>query len=929
VALSPGTRLGSHEVVALLGSGGMGEVYRARDLKLNRAVAVKTLPEAFSLDADRIARFKREAQVLASLNHPNIAAIHGFEESNGVQVLVLELVEGPTLADRIAHGSIPLDEALPIARQIAEALGAAHEQGIIHRDLKPANIKLRPDGTAKVLDFGLAKALEPSVGVGAGVTASPTITTPAMTRMGVILGTAAYMSPEQAKGRPADKRSDVWAFGCVLYEMLTGKRPFDGEDVTDTVATVLKGEPDWSALPPEVPPQIRLLLKRCLEKDRRARVSDISIARFLTTETIPPAAGLSAEAQSVPVRHPGLITWAIAGLLIGAALTATATWTMFRLAPAAAPRVIRFSIAPPAAQPLSVLSTDRVIAISPDGTHIVYRSNTGHLTGQLMVRALDELESRPLAGINNARAPFISPDGRWVGFFDLDGLKKVSIAGGPPILLCSIGAGSSRGASWGPDGTIVFATSDTMTGLLSVPAGAGKPKALTTPDREHGEINHWFPSVLPGGHAVLFTVSRGGSIEDAQVAVVDLKTGRHKTLVRGGTSAEYVDTGHLVYAAAGALRAVRFDLARLEVVGDPVPVVEQLMMTPTGGANFAVSRTGSLVFLPATARALPTAPRSLVWVDRQGREEPLKAPPREYAIPRLSPDGTRIALDIRDQASDIWIWDLRRQTMTRLTSDPNSDQSPVWTPDGAFIVWTASQSAGIPNLYRQSADGAGAVERLTTSPFAQFPTSISADASRLVLFEGPGGAAYAIGAITLKGSSIAAASRSSAAVGGQYHVEQLIHPIPASALNPEVSPDGRWLAYQSNESGQDEIYVRPFPSVDDGRWLVSTAGGSRPAWARRGRELFYLDRNDLLTAVLVQTTGSTFKAADPRKLLETRYYAGASVRGVPLRGYDVSLDGQRFLMIKEDTGASATGPQASLVVIENWFEELKQRVPTK
>ncbi len=978
MALQTGTRLGPYEIQSPLGAGGMGEVYRARDMKLGRDIAIKILPSTFTHDPERVARFEREAQLLAALNHPHIAAIYGLEEANGAQFLVLELVEGETLADRLATGgALEVNEALAIATQLADALEAAHEKGIIHRDLKPANIALTADGQVKVLDFGLGKALEPEGGSDPSL--SPTLTLRA-TQAGVILGTAAYMSPEQARGRAADKRTDIWAFGCVLYEMLTGRRAFEGEDVTDTIAAVVRGEPDWSALPSSLPPQIELLVRRCLVKDRRQRISDIGVARFLMTETIPapPApAPLAAPPQPTPASRKRVTLAASVGLAIGGALTALGVWAIARLTPPPSPQPVHFAIVPPAAQPLSIQGADRDIAISPTGTHIVYRAGGSGGVPQLVVRAIDQLEAQPLTATANARVPFLSPDGRWVGFFAAQEMKKVSITGGPAITLCRTTTGPPRGASWAPDDTIIFASADTATGLLRVPAGGGDPKVLTIPDRAHGESDHYFPSVLPGGRGVLFTIAAAQGPENAQVAVLDLRTGQRKTLVRGGSHAEYVDPsalreaqgrpeqgrgatgsgqGYLVYAAAGSLRAVRFDLDRLEVTSDPVPVVEQVMMSNTGAADFAISRSGTLIFVPGAAGALLAgAQRSLVWVNRQGREEPIKALLRAYTAPRLSPDGTRVAVGIRDQEQDIWIWDLGRQTLTRLTFDATLDDYPVWTPDSRRIIFS-SQRAGPPNLYWQAADGTGAIERLTTSPNPQLMNSISPDGSRLLFFEVMPKTGSDIMSLTLgsapsaaRGTGPSSASAPSAGSGqarpagpstslsagpgptvsaaetpaqpAQGRTDVLVQTTFAE-LNAEVSPDGRWLAYASNESGQNQIYVRPFPNVNAGRWQVSTSGGTRPVWARSGRELFYLDVNNQLTAVPVQTTGSTFSAGNPVKLFEGRYYTGSN-----LRTYDVSPDGQRFLMIKDSAPSDQppTATPASLVVVLNWFEELKAR----
>ena len=515
MTLASGARLGSYEVAAPIGAGGMGEVYRARDTKLNRDVALKILPEAFALDGDRIARFRREAQVLASLNHPNIAAIYGFEDSGSTHALVLELVEGPTLADRIAKGSIRLDEALSIATQIAGALEAAHEQGIIHRDLKPANIKLRDDGAVKVLDFGLAKAMEPASAISPAMTASPTITTPAqMTGVGIILGTAAYMSPEQAKGRAADKRSDIWAFGCVLYEMLVGERAFEGEDVSETLAAVLKSEPDWSALPGDIPDRIVALIKRCVTKDPRARVADVAAPLYVLSESGGAPSGVQSPRDARISSRRVLVAAGVGGM-IGILLTALVTRTLFPRPDTQPPRVTRFSITPTPAMPLMVQAHD--VAISPDGTLIAYQAGTG--LGQVMLRAMGELEARPLADSIGSRLPFFSPDGLWVGFFGNQVLKKVSIAGGASITICNV-TRAGRGASWGSTGTIVFADAE---GLKTVSQDGGEPKTLTKPDPAGGEL-HVFPSFLPNSRAVLFTIRRPP--ENMQVALLDLTTGQ-------------------------------------------------------------------------------------------------------------------------------------------------------------------------------------------------------------------------------------------------------------------------------------------------------------------------------------------------------------------------------------------------------------------
>ena len=651
MVLSPGARLGPYEVTAQIGVGGMGEVYRATDTNLARQVAIKVLPEAVAADADRLARFDREAKALASLNHPNIAAIYGLERSGATSALVMELVEGPTLADRIAQGSIPIDEALPIAKQIAEALEAAHEQEIIHRDLKPANIKVRSDGTVKVLDFGLAKAMKPAGAMSPNASMSPTITSPAMmTGVGMILGTAAYMAPEQAKGRPADKRSDVWAFGCVLYEMLTGRRAFEGEDMTEVLGAVVRLEPNWEALSSDVSQPVRTLLHACLVKDRRTRIADIAAALFVLDHQTGLTAAGTVAAGPLPRRSLWRrVVTPVAAALVVSAVVGAAVWFGTARSP---PRVARFPLTTASANALSISGTDRDLAITPDGSRIVY---VGSGRAELLMRSLDRVEPIVLAR-GELRGVFVAPDGQWVGFVDLNRtLKKVAITGGPSLTLTAIDGGA-RGATWGSEDTIIFATNNPATGLLRVSAAGGESTVVSRPNRDRGEADHLWPEILPGGRSVLFTVTAvSGGLDAAQIAVLDLDTGAQTIVLRGGSHAHYVSTGHLVYTAGGALRAVAFDLSRREVQGTPVSVLPRVVTTTYGAGDDAVAADGTLVYVDAPGTASSASfgvDRTLVWVDRAGREEPLAAPPRAYRQPRLSPDGTRIAVSIQDQEQD-------------------------------------------------------------------------------------------------------------------------------------------------------------------------------------------------------------------------------------------------------------------------------------
>jgi len=860
-------------------------------------------------DPDRLARLTREAHVLAALNHPNIAHIHGIEDADGTRALVMELVEGPTLDRRIARGPIPIEEALPIARQIAHALEAAHDKGIVHRDLKPANIAVTSDGTVKVLDFGLATALDAAAGTVPDAVEAPAITSPpTITEAGVILGTAAYMSPEQARGTAAGKRSDMWAFGCVLYEMLTGHQAFAAEPPSAMLAHASMKEPDWGALPADTPPPIRRLLRRCLERDRKRRLDSAADAVLDIDDAI------SSPVEPLPSAAPrsrGVV--AAVPLTAGALVAALAAWGVMRSTPSPPAHVTRFAIVPPPAQPLNISGPDRDLAISPDGRYLVYRAGGSQTAGSpLMVRALDRLDAHPVADVFNAYAPFFSPDGRWIAFFENTELKKVSIDGGPVATLCHIN-GMPLGATWDDGHAIIFATSTPGTGLWRVASDGGEPTVLTTPDPAAHEAGHAFPSVLPGGRGVLFTIAPAGQGSSSQVAVLDLDSGQRRTLIREGSDAKYADTGHLVFAAAGALRAVRFDLDRREVLGDPVTLVDQVFTKGTGAASYTMSRAGTLVYTVGTA---DDAMRSLVWVDRQGREERIEAPPRYYGPPRISPDGSRVALGILDHGNtDIWIWELARKELRRLTFAPGMDGLPVWTPDNRRIIFMSDRT-GVLNLYMQAADGTGTVDRLTTSANPQWSTSLTRDGTWLGGFELVPGRAFT-DVVFFQRPSTAKRQVSGPSQGAN---DTALEPSPDmrfSGAFADFSPNGRYVAYQAFDSGRYEVYVRPFPQVDQGRWQVSAGGATRPVWARSGRELFYLDESNALIAVPVQTSGRTFSAGTPVTLFDTKY-----VEANPARHFDVSPDGQRFLMIKD----SPSSTPASLVVVEHWFEELKARL---
>jgi serine/threonine protein kinase/Tol biopolymer transport system component len=892
MGLSAGARLGGYEIIDALGEGGMGEVYRARDTALHRDVAIKILPDTFAADADRVARFTREAQTLATLNHPHIAQIYGLEGQGG-QVgttgprippfLVMELVDGEDLAQRIARGPIPLDEVGAIATEIAAGLEAAHDKGIIHRDLKPANIKLTPDGTVKILDFGLAKA----GGVGGDDLANSPTFTVAATQMGTVLGTAAYMAPEQARGKAVDKRADIWAFGCVLFEMLTGRQAFAGETVTDILAAVVHTEPDWSALPAGTSPAMRRLLRQCLQKDPKGRLRDIGDATLVMADVD--------EAPAVaPVSRPRRRVRLAALCCIASAIAAAgATWLLSR--PSSSP-VIRTMLATSGPTALSVSASLRDLAITPDGTRIIYRG-----TNELLVRSLDAFEPARISGAGTAQGPFVSPDGQWVGFFDGFGLKKVSIGGGASVTIAPVD-GAARGATWAGD-TIVFATT-APTGLYRVAASGGEPVVLTTPDQARGEGDHLWPEFIDGRDAVLYTiVPLGGSTDSARIAVLDLRSGRSTVVVDGASHAQYVPTGHLVYAVAGTLRAATFDLDTLRV-GTPTPVIDGVLTTPFAAANYTISRTGTLAYVP---RGASEGQRSLVWIDRAGREERIAAPPRDYFYPRISPDGSRIALDVRAQGhTDIWIWHLTQQTLTRLTSDPATDIYPVWARDSQRVLFGSSRQGVTENLFWQAADGTGSAERLTHSSNQQAPFAVTADGRHVVARERAPQTRFDLILVRLQ---------------PPYETKPLIA-TPFNELNGEPSPDGRWLAYQSDASGQFEIYVQPLPDVDGGRWQVSTNGGRMPAWAPDGSELFYVSSEGAMMSVRVQP-GPAWRARAPVQLFHRRGVF-LSAFETSTRTFDVAPDGSRFLMI-----TSGSGESRHVHVVQNWFEELMRVVPLR
>ena len=879
------SRLGPYEVVSVLGSGGMGEVYRGRDARLGRDVALKILPERLALDVEHRARFEREARVLASLNHPNIAALYGVEQIDGRQVLVMELVEGMLLEHRIASGPIPLGEVAAIGRQIAEALEAAHDQGFVHRDLKPANVAIRPDGTVKVLDFGLAKAISPP----GGGDAPAHIT--ARSGLPVVLGTASYMSPEQARGAPVDRRTDIWSFGCVLYEMITGRKAFGGESASDVIAKIIGQDPPLDTLPATMPASMRRLLHRCLQKNVRERLRHIGDAILELNDTL--AGGSSPEAASSGSRLVMRPAWrwvALSALLVQ---VASVLWWFGRESKPPA-SVSRFAVAMPPAAPL-VTQLGPSVAISNDGLRLAVRSNGG-MWG---IRRRDALGVSLIGGDDiYLTMPFFSPDGQWLGFADgansIVMLKRVPARGGTAVLITDVSP-AMFGATWGADDMIVFATA---AGLSRVAAGGGTPELLLAADRRHEEVFSW-PQFLPGNRWLLFTLTgRGtalpGPYGEGSLMALEVSTGRRRTILPGVTRARYLPTGHLVYTAGGALYAVRFDGGSLDVLGDAVPVIRDVL-----DADFAVSDEGTLAYVAGSQE------RTLVWVDRQGREEPVPVPPRRYIYARLSPDGTKVAVDLNGPDRNIWVLDLRQANFTRLTFDPAEDLLPIWTPDGARIAF--SRRVGVARLYWQAADGSGTATLLNEATTSQMPAFFTPDGKQLVFNE------QQRDYLTLT-------------LDGSRRIDPLLT-SGATEINADLSPDGRWVAFSSNETGQFDIFVRPFPEVSRGKWQISRGGGAQALWSRDGRELYYRDAAGALWAVPVQLAPS-FVHGPPVKLFEGTSYAG---RGNLIGGrtYDVSPDSQRFLMIKVPPRQPDQLPVNSLVVVQNWFEELNRLAPAR
>jgi serine/threonine protein kinase/Tol biopolymer transport system component len=890
----------------------MGEVYRARDTKLGREVALKVLPEAFASDAERMGRFEREAKVLASLNHPNIASIYGFEDSAGVHALVMELVEGQTLAERIgetvargaglkagatqagAQGTIPLDEALPIARQIAEGLEYAHERGIVHRDLKPANVKITPDGVVKILDFGLAKALEGERPAG-DLSSSPTMSRLA-TQAGIILGTAAYMAPEQAKGKAVDRRADIWAFGCVLYEMLTGKKPFDGETVTDILAAVVTKEPDWSALPAATPAYVRALLQRCLRKDAKQRLQAIGDARIALEEILSGTAVPEETSASIPEQRPRrqFLAWALVTVLATVAAGLGAWIWLARGAPGA-PAIVSQIPPPPNANYVFGGNDVGAPAISPDGKWLAFVAAGSDSKQELWVRPLDAATAHPLAGTDGASFPFWSPDNHSIGFFANGNLDRVDASGGPPFTLAA--AGSGRGGTWNQDGTILFAPT-TGGPLFRVPASGGAAQQVTRLNVSRQESGHRWPQFLPDGKHFLFYAASYAA-EQTGTYAASLDRSAATLIVRGNSNAVYVSPGYLLFVRQGTLIAQRFDAASLRLVGQPEPLAEHAAVNSNVYRGvFTVSQNGILAYQAGGSLGQNA---ELLWFDRSGKQIGETGEPGALYTPSLSPDDGKLAVRVTapgaGTVNNIWIYDLAKGTKTRLTFSADNEGDPAWSPDGKTIAFVSNRSGEL-HLYEKAADGTGSTSPLVVDNAWETLPSFSSD-GRYLFYDrlaAQKGSHVEIWAMPLFGN------RKPFVVvqNPQFDVGM-----------PAPSPDGKWLAYESAESGRREIYVVPFLH-GSGKWEVSTGGGTGPRWRHDGKELFYLSPDKKIMSAEIFEQSESLVVGKVGPLFTVNPLSG----GYP---YDVGADGKKFVV---DTQATPKTNQP-LTLVVNWLSLLK------
>jgi serine/threonine-protein kinase len=872
--LTNGARLGSYEIIESLGAGGMGEVYRARDSRLHRDVALKIIHPDLA-GPDHLARFRREARALASLCHPNVANVYEFEDVDDTAFLVMELVSGHTLEHRLAAGPLPLADVLRIAGQIAAALEAVHEKDIVHRDLKPANIKITAEGVVKVLDFGLAKTTVEDSSKSRAATA-----TLAGTRAGIVLGTAAYMSPEQARGWDLNRRTDIWSFGCILFEMLAGHRAFAGDTQADTIAAVLEREVSWAALPPSTPAAIVRLLRRCLERDPKRRLRDIGDVRLELEDA---GADRSAAMDVVPDQakpRGRRLVLAAALLAIGAALGAVTMATRRRPPPIAQPT--RFLISLPSTMQVGGLDFPSV-ALSPDGSMLAFVASRGGQT-QLFVRRMNGLEVAALTGTANAAAPFFSPDSRWIGFFANGELKKVAISGGMPVTLCEAPVG--LGGSWSSDDRIVFAAT-TGSGISEVSAFGGRPQRITTLDVAKGEFSHRWPQWLPDGKTILYTVGTVGSWNDASIVAQALDTGARSIVVQGGTNPQYLPSGHLLYARDGKVMRVAFNPRARTTGGSAAPLVDNVLQSSDGAAQFSVSRAGHAAYISGS---FESDERRLLSVGRDGIATPLASPLAPYQTPRVSPDGQKVVVAREGSSKDLWIYDMKSASSTQLTFDAGAT-APVWSADGQRVAFSSTRN-GPANIFATSIAPPARYERLAPSEDQQPAAAWSPDGSTLALVERHATTGRDIVLLSLRES--------------RTRRSFLASPVDESA--PQFSPDGRWLAYVSNESGRNEVYVRALDAAERS-YAVSTDGGTEPVWARSGRELFYR-KGDAMMSV-------AFEGGKPVGRQQMLFEGGFARGTIDSANYDVLPDGQRFVMIQRQRQSE----EATLHVLLNWFAE--------
>jgi eukaryotic-like serine/threonine-protein kinase len=904
--ITAGTRLGPYEIVAPLGAGGMGEVYRARDTRLDRTVAIKILPPHLSGDPTLRQRFEREAKAISSLNHPHICVLYDVGNQDGTQFLVMECVEGETLAKRLEKGPLPLEQVLKYGTQIADALDKAHRSGVLHRDLKPGNIMLTASG-AKLLDFGLAKAALP-LAAGATLTGAATRTTP-VTQRGTVVGTFQYMSPEQVEGKDVDARTDIFSFGSVLYEMVTGLRAFPGKSQLSVASAILEKEPTpITSVKPLTPPALDHAIRRCLAKDPEERwqtAHDVKlqlqwIAEEGSQAAIPAPLVLQRKARE-------RLAWTAAALFV---LTTTALAIGLALRAPKPPQPLRLSAEIGVDANLYTAEHGSAAVLSPDGTRLALVATGADQKRRIYIRPLDQLQATALSGTENAQEPFFSPDSQWLGFFADGKLKKVAIQGGAPVALCDVPSG--RGGSWSEDGTIAFAP-DIRTALLQVPANGGTPQQLTTLDKQSGEVTQRWPQFLPGGKAVLFTSNtHGGTYEDADIVAYSMASQQRKVVQQGGFYGRYVPTGHVMYMHEGTLFAVPFDVNRLEVTGAPAPVLEDIAAKPTdAAAHFTFSQAGSFAYIPGRG-AMQNV--SVYWMDRTGRFTPLRATPGEYVRPAFSSDGKRLALQIiAGKRSDIWVYEWERDTLTRLTFGGDANISPVWTPDGQRITYSSLERKGEYELYWKRADGAGDALPLTQSKTPKVNLSWRPDGKVLAFEQASPGGHWNIMTMTMEGDE-----KSGWKPGEPKPF--LNNNNAFDIASPTFSPDGRWLAYDSFESGRNEIYVTPFPGPG-GKWLVSTGTGFFPKWSRNGKELFYRTLENTIMVVDYTASADVFRPDKPRL-----WSPGQFTEVAGNLNFDLHPDGQRFAVLKVPAAAEAA-PVNKVTFIFNFFDELRRKVP--